>query len=69
MQMTSTATWWLSFALFAVQGLNTIAWGTLDVSPHTIAAISQADGYLALLLTFAIHGTVPGVASVQMPPK
>lgn len=69
MQMTATTTWWLTFALVAVQGLNSVAWATLGVDPHIIAAISQGDGYLTTLLLFAIHGSVPGVTSVQMPPK
>lgn len=67
MQMDAKTTWWLTFALVAVQGFNTIAWGTLDVSPHMIAGISQGVGYLTLLLTFAIHGSIPGVSAVAMP--
>ena len=67
--MTSTQTWWLTFLLVAVQGLNSIAWSSFNVDPHIIAGISQATGYLTTLLLFAIHGTIPGVPSVQMPPK
>jgi hypothetical protein len=67
--MNSTTTWWLTFALVAVQGLNSVAWATLGVDPHVIAGISQADGYATTLLLFAIHGSLPGVTSVQMPPK
>lgn len=67
MQMSSTTTWWLTFMLVAIQGLNTVAWATLGLDPHWVAAIGQADGYLTTLLLFAIHGTVPGVSSVQMP--
>jgi len=67
--MNSTQTWWLTFALVAVQGLNTIAWATLGLNPEITMGISQGIGYATLLLTFAIHGTVPFVASVQMPPK
>lgn len=69
MQFTSTQTWWLTFGLVAIQGLNTIAWATLGLDPKITTAISQGISYLTLLLTFAIHGTIPGVASVQMPPK
>lgn len=67
--MNNTQTWYLTLALVAVQGLNSITWASFDVSPHVIAGISQATGYLTTLLLFAIHGTVPGVTSVQMPPK
>jgi hypothetical protein len=67
MQLDSKTTWWLSFALVAVQGLNSVAWATLGVDPRWIAAISQLAGYLTLLLTFAIHGSIPGVPAVQMP--
>lgn len=69
MQMSSTTTWWLTFALVAVQGLTTIAWNTLGLPDHTIALIAQSCGYATLLLTFAIHGSIPGVNSVVMPPK
>lgn len=69
MQFTSTQTWWLTFALVAVQGLNSIAWATLGLNADVVAAISQGVGYATLLLTFAIHGSLPGVNSVQMPSK
>jgi hypothetical protein len=67
MQMDAKTTWWLTLALVAVQGLNSVAWGTLGISPHVIAGIAQATGYLTTLLLFAVHGTIPGVSSVQMP--
>lgn len=67
--MNNTQTWYLTLALVAVQGLNSIAWTSFGVDPHVIAGISQGTGYLTTLLLFAIHGTIPGVTSVQMPPK
>jgi hypothetical protein len=67
MQMDAKTTWWLTFALVAVQGLNSIAWASFGVDPHIIAGISQGVGYLTTLLLFAIHGTIPGVNPVQMP--
>ena len=69
MQMNSTTTWWLTFAMVAVQGLTTLAWNTMGVDAHTVAIISQVCGYCQLLLMFAIHGTIPGVSSVSMPVK
>lgn len=67
MQLDAKTTWWLTFALVAIQGLNTIAWATLGLDAHYVAAIGQGTGYLTLLLTFAIHGSIPGIAPVQMP--
>src|ERR1700730_2473998 len=67
MQLDAKTTWWLTFALVAVQGLNSVAWATLGIDPKWIAAIAQGTGYLTLLLTFAIHGSIPGVPAVQMP--
>lgn len=67
MQMDAKTTWWLTFLLVAVQGLNSVAWASFNVNPHVIAGISQGVGYMTTLLLFAIHGTIPGVSSVQMP--
>lgn len=67
MQLDAKTTWWLTFALMALQGLNSVAWTTLGVDPHIIAGISQAVGYATGLLLFAIHGSLPGVGPVQMP--
>lgn len=67
MQLDAKTTWWLTFALVAIQGLNTIAWATLGLDPRWVAGIGQGVGYLTLLLTFAIHGSLPGIPPVQMP--
>lgn len=65
MQFTAKQTWWFTLGLVALQGLDSIAWSTLGISPNVIAGISQADGYLTTILLFVIHGSVPGVAPVN----
>jgi hypothetical protein len=67
MQLNATTTWWLNFLLVAIQALSTIAWNAMGVDPKWIALITQVVGYLSVLLTFAIHGSVPGLAPVTMP--
>lgn len=67
MQMSNSTTWWLTLALVAVQGLTSIAWASLGLDPRWVAGIGQFSNYASLLLLFAIHGTVPGVAPVIMP--
>jgi hypothetical protein len=66
MQLNATTTWWLNFLLVAIQGLSTVAWNTMGVDPKWIALITQVVGYTSILLNFAIHGSVPGIAPVQM---
>jgi hypothetical protein len=67
MQLDAKTTWWLNFLLVAIQGLSTVAWNTMGIDPKSIALITQIIGYSAILLNFAIHGSVPGIPAVQMP--
>lgn len=39
----------------------------MGIDPKWIALITQIIGYASILLNFAIHGSVPGIAPVQMP--
>ena len=67
MQMSSTTTWWLTFLMVAIQGATTITWSQSGLDPKILFWISQGGSYFTLLLTFAIHGTIPGVNAVSMP--
>jgi hypothetical protein len=69
MQLDPKTTWWLAFALAAVQGLMTVSWNTLGLDPKWVALISQLDGYATYLLIFALHGSVPGVAASDLTRK
>lgn len=66
MQMSATTTWWLTFALFALQGATSIGWSAFGLDQHAVAIIAQVIGYLTLLLNFAVHGSIPGVPPVNM---
>jgi hypothetical protein len=67
MEMSARTTWWLTFALFALQGLTSVGWAAFGVDQAHVAMIAQIVGYLTLLLTFAVHGSLPGVTPVTMP--
>lgn len=65
MELTRRQTWWLTFALFALQGATSLTWGTLGLPKDWIAGFSTGISYLQTLLMFALHGTIPGTIAGQ----
>jgi hypothetical protein len=62
MQLDPKVSWWLNFILFALQSAASIAWSQY-LDPKTAALCFLVLGYVSQLLSFAVHGSVPGVQS------
>jgi len=62
MNLDPKVSWWLNFLLFAMQSAAGLAWSQY-LDAKTAAMLFLGLGYFSNLLSFAVHGTVPGIAS------
>lgn len=65
MELTRRQTWWLTFGLFALQGLTSFTWGSIGIPKEWLIGISSTISYMQTLLMFALHGSLPGTSGGQ----